>query len=628
MHAFSPLDLTLSSSGRGSAPPVKVPALTVNEPVDGNNLEPGALAGSFEVDPRGNATYTIPIVLPPGRAGMRPALSLDYNSRSGDGIAGVGWSVGGLSTIARCPKTVATDGVLAPVQYDDSDALCLDGVRLILVKGEPFQPGAEYRTEIDTFQKVLVSHPYDESDIDFWVLQKNGQIRVYGGEEKARLFRELPPDPIHNPSGDVLRTPRAWALSKIQDRAGNKITFTYGKLENTESRVSGKVSRDTVEFFPDEIAYGGIDNKFGSSDSRIEVKFDYDDGRSDYMEGFTSSGARITRTKRLKAIRTLLVNQPIRSYELSYKYAPSGLPEALTQDSTGPSRLDTVQECSSKNGIRACTPATVLGYADERGFAPNTALATAPALYGPLFSMDANGDGFADLVAVGDGTKPATLLVSSGGRATIGFTPFSITPYSGEQPCFSQASVVDTDGDGRDDLVDLCPHFDPASKDPAQHFYRIYKFNGKGQPNDILAVVVKGLSSSKPRAFIVDANGDGVPDLFECGDPNGSATPGEARFFAGHRGAGPAFDANPSGVISSDAMAGNCGAYSFPKPNGDHLPVDPSPITVQDITGDGVPDLLIHQTVPLEAHESMFGTSIWFRYVLGSGNVGYWERVL
>ena len=42
------------------------------------------VSGSFDIGPIGNATYNIPIDLPPGTAGLQPNISIVYNSFSGD----------------------------------------------------------------------------------------------------------------------------------------------------------------------------------------------------------------------------------------------------------------------------------------------------------------------------------------------------------------------------------------------------------------------------------------------------------------------------------------------------------------------------------------------------------------
>ena len=102
-----------------------------------STLVPGTLAGSPGVSATGAASYSIPISLPAGVHGMQPSLALVYNSQSADGIAGQGWSLGGLSMIYRCPKTLAKDGYSRPVELDaasvssdDGDGVCLDGDRL------------------------------------------------------------------------------------------------------------------------------------------------------------------------------------------------------------------------------------------------------------------------------------------------------------------------------------------------------------------------------------------------------------------------------------------------------------------------------------------------------------------
>ena len=115
----------------------------------------GRTPGAASVSRDGEAAYTIPLALPPGTHGMTPALSLEYRHRAPGGLLGVGWSIGGLSQIARCPRTVAQDGVAAPVTNTAADRFCLDGQRLVVTNGIAYgSAGAEYRTEIESFARI------------------------------------------------------------------------------------------------------------------------------------------------------------------------------------------------------------------------------------------------------------------------------------------------------------------------------------------------------------------------------------------------------------------------------------------------------------------------------------------
>ena len=96
----------------------------------------GAAPGSFAVTARGTPEYTIPIVVPPGREGIEPKLSLVHTGDMGNGILGQGWALRGLSRIERCPKTIAQDGQAQQVSLTASDVLCMDGQRLVLDSGK------------------------------------------------------------------------------------------------------------------------------------------------------------------------------------------------------------------------------------------------------------------------------------------------------------------------------------------------------------------------------------------------------------------------------------------------------------------------------------------------------------
>src|SRR5690348_8270809 len=72
--------VNVTGSGGVTLPPLPGP-VTDMAPI--HDATTGTLAGQAGTN-GGAATYHVPIVVPPGRAGMQPSLSLDYNSRSGD----------------------------------------------------------------------------------------------------------------------------------------------------------------------------------------------------------------------------------------------------------------------------------------------------------------------------------------------------------------------------------------------------------------------------------------------------------------------------------------------------------------------------------------------------------------
>lgn len=98
------------------------------------------IANSAEVSPDGSFSHSVEIKLPPGTNGMAPRLSLDYNSNSGNGIVGQGWSLSGLPAITR--------DTINGVRYDGTDSYAGSNGRLMI------QSDGTYHYENENFSKV------------------------------------------------------------------------------------------------------------------------------------------------------------------------------------------------------------------------------------------------------------------------------------------------------------------------------------------------------------------------------------------------------------------------------------------------------------------------------------------
>lgn len=92
--------------------------------------------GNIEVNRVGQLQFSLPIDLPPGVKTVSPQVSLVYNSESGNGIAGYGWSISGITAISRTGKTIENNGEVKGLQMDFSDYYSFNGKRLVLKSGE------------------------------------------------------------------------------------------------------------------------------------------------------------------------------------------------------------------------------------------------------------------------------------------------------------------------------------------------------------------------------------------------------------------------------------------------------------------------------------------------------------
>lgn len=177
----------------------------------------GRTTGTYAISPTGAATYSIPIWAPRGPNGLEPHIALTYNSQSGNGPLGVGWSLSGFSSIYRCAATFAQDAAPAPVALDYTDRFCLDGKRLRLTSSETLstygQAGTTYQTELADFSTVTAQGTTGNGPSYFTVKLRNGLTYEYGNGGNSQVLLD--------------GTANAWYLDKITDRSGNSITIAY-----------------------------------------------------------------------------------------------------------------------------------------------------------------------------------------------------------------------------------------------------------------------------------------------------------------------------------------------------------------------------------------------------------------
>ncbi len=278
----------------------------------------GAVAGEAGVS-GGSASYSIPIVAPPGRAGMQPSVSLGYSSRGGNGELGMGWSLGAGSGISRCGQIAAIAGESnLGVTLTNTDRLCLDGQRLIATSGAYGSSGTVYRTELESYVRVEQSGAaFSSASSKFLVKYADGRVAYYGYDAQS----------VFVPANQS--APSEWLLTRLEDTATNSVIFTYDNAGG-EHHLS-------------QISYTGR----GTTAGDRKVNFIWE-ARPDVSSAW-QAGGRTEQTKRLQQVTTMVGAQTVREYRLTYRN---------DSEATQRSLLGSVEECAYAGATLYCLPAT------------------------------------------------------------------------------------------------------------------------------------------------------------------------------------------------------------------------------------------------------------------------------
>ena len=246
--------------------------------------------GNIEVTQAGQLQYTMAIDTPPGVQKVGPNISLVYVSGAGNGLAGYGWNISGVTAISRVGKNLEKDGVTKNVQLDYSDYYSLNGQRLILKSGEYGKDGAEYVTEKYSNVKIKsVGAVLGQSwqGPEYWeVTSADGSQAWYGATASG-----------NSPA----RTAIDYNIVKSIDTNGNYITYNY----TNEGNVSVISS----------IEWGGNEAQNTPHFNKIEFVFT---ARPQAETAFIK-GNLFSQSKLLQSIVVSTEGKQYKKYNVSYK---------------------------------------------------------------------------------------------------------------------------------------------------------------------------------------------------------------------------------------------------------------------------------------------------------------------
>jgi hypothetical protein len=389
-----------------------------------------SLSGELSVTASGAASYQLPLLSPPGV--IKPSLSFQYSSQSGNGPLGVGWSLGGLSQISRCPRIRSIDGVDdGIVQFNADDRLCLDGQRLILKSGSAYgADGAEYRTQMESDSKIVGRGSFASGTAWFQVWTKSGEVLEFGNTADSRLAL--------TPAGSSTAVPYAWALNKASDRFSNYYTISY--------------LQDNRMLYPQSIQYAG-NSQAGTVPARI-LSLDWAPAapRPDPIPAYLGGGVSGSIRYRLAGVSN---NANPARYKLDYSLSGAGL-----------SNLTKIRYCPDGSDANCLQVESQYGYdkdpvTGKRMSDPQLVLAAFGKNQGwgdqnthPRQLADVNGDGRQDIVGFfNDGVYVAFGTATGFTMPSKKLSAFGVSAGGWSNNSQYPRMVVDINGDGLADIV-------------------------------------------------------------------------------------------------------------------------------------------------------------------------------
>ena len=224
----------------------------------------------------GAFSSSIPLAVPPARAGMQPSLSFTYRSSNPNSWLGTGFSLN--------PGQIVHSTRLGPPAYDD-------------IKDTFYFVSDNGTTELVHLKDNLYQAKIESSFTKFFK-QTDDSWKIIGKDGSTLYFGQTSDSKETSPKGTF-----SWYLTKAQDTNSNYIEYEYTKDQNKS--------------YLKQINYTGSQSQ-GIQPSNT-VKF-YLEDRTDLISSYISSN-RIATAKRLKEIKVYTNSQLVWCYKLEYEYS-------------------------------------------------------------------------------------------------------------------------------------------------------------------------------------------------------------------------------------------------------------------------------------------------------------------
>ncbi|MDK2594977.1 RHS repeat-associated core domain-containing protein [Pseudoalteromonas obscura] len=482
-----------NSTIQGQIHPLSVPNRAAN--YHGPNVDQLAehhslatTTGHFRVNEQGAATYSIPLPLPAGIAGVTPEVALTYNSQSGPSSVAFGWQLSTGSSITRCRQTKLHDGQFEAIRpwRVGNDRYCLDGSRLILTNDvTEGEVGAEYRSEVDSQIRVVVEAPALSGTKQFAVYGKDGSKRIYGGSPDSELGGT-------SSHGWLLRQSMDRIAARGDGTAPNIVHYHYSKGGESQ-QVLGN-----LETVLSKIEYSG--NEDGTE--KYSVKFGYKKGAARQVAfDYSAVNKTMVSQAELTYISINKGSETLRHIDLGFESAANGA-----------RLLKSVRECASDR-LEVCKKPVTFDYtqsfAQPQLLAPTT-LVSAPAnkkVVGTSF-VDLLGNGKATLVSLAqtnNARQHQLCVIESQSVQNCTLIDTNSTADNIEMYAF------DKEDNGRQGLVIRTAN----RRSDAHNKWEYFSYDGSRWHN---STMINTLTMHNLR--LGDLNGDGFADLLYTGGQN------------------------------------------------------------------------------------------------------------